>query len=146
MFPKSQRTFMHGLDTYKYTKFFHYSTAFENGLSDFHSLRVTEFKLGFQKQKAKIIRPAKWLFIPLSASSTFLDPLHQVDVDVFLYLLPNACYMKCSCAIFAICSLLLHNLVILKHNKKQSMEDSRGSVLYISVRLMWMWSLYCVIF
>ena len=34
---------------------FQHGSAFETGLSDFHPLTITEFKLGFQKLKPKII-------------------------------------------------------------------------------------------
>ena len=33
---------------------FHHISAFKTGLSDFHLLTVTEFKIGFQKLKPKI--------------------------------------------------------------------------------------------
>ena len=36
---------------------FQHSSAFETGLSDFHLLTVTEFKMGFQKLKPKIKLP-----------------------------------------------------------------------------------------
>ena len=35
--------------------YFQHSNIFETGLSDFHLLTVTEFKLGFQKLKPQII-------------------------------------------------------------------------------------------
>ena len=35
--------------------YFQHSTVFETGLSDFHLLTVTEFRMGFQKQKPKVI-------------------------------------------------------------------------------------------
>ena len=38
-----------------YSNLFQYSSAFETGLADFHLLIVTEFKMGFQKLKPKII-------------------------------------------------------------------------------------------
>ena len=34
---------------------FQHSSAFETGISDFYLLTVTEFKMGFQKPKPKII-------------------------------------------------------------------------------------------
>ena len=34
---------------------FHQGSAFETGLSDFHLLKAIEFKMGFQKVKAKMI-------------------------------------------------------------------------------------------
>ena len=37
------------------TKFFQHSKVFETGLSDFHLLTVTEFKMSVQKLQPKII-------------------------------------------------------------------------------------------
>ena len=35
--------------------YFQHSNVFETGLSDFHLLTITEFKMGFQKRKLQVI-------------------------------------------------------------------------------------------
>ena len=42
-------------NTYKKHSYFQHSNVFETGLSDFHLLTVTEFKMGFQKLKPQVI-------------------------------------------------------------------------------------------
>ena len=46
---------MHGFNTYKQTQLLPTSNVFETGLSNFHLLTVTEFKMGFQKLKPQVI-------------------------------------------------------------------------------------------
>ena len=51
---------MYQPNTYKLAKFFQHSTVFETALFSFHLLKVNEFKVGFQKQKTKVITYFKY--------------------------------------------------------------------------------------
>ena len=52
--------------------YFQYSNVFETGLSDFHLLTVTEFKMGFQKLKPQIITYRNY--------KSFINDRFQADI------------------------------------------------------------------
>ena len=54
--------------------YFQHSTVFETGLSDFHLLTVTEFKMGFQKLKLQVIIYRNYKYFDNDKSQTDINP------------------------------------------------------------------------